>query len=150
MTKKREPYGERPHTWITGPDEYKHSMYVPWMRMKAQAAFRGEEWNLPFEDFFNAWNGKWENRGRNSDSLCMTRIDYDGIWSKDNIIIITRKEHCSKQKEYKTRMGIYKYLQPKEYKKRGRPCKPVDPNAPVKKKRVYVKKGEIIYKKMRK
>jgi len=147
---KREKYGKRPHTWNSGPDEYKHSMYVPWMKMKAQANFRNEPWDLSFEEFFTAWNGQWEKRGRASEALCMTRIDYEGDWNANNIVIITRKEHCQKQSEFKTRLGLFKYQQPKPpLKKRGRKPKPVDPNAPVKVKRPYVKKGEIVYKKMK-
>jgi hypothetical protein len=110
---------KRPHVWLIGPDEYKHKMYQPWLCAKAQANFREEEWNLPFEDYFAAWDGLWEQRGRDSDNLCMTRIEYDGAWEKSNIEIITRKEHCSKQKEYKSRHG-YSAL---GYKKPGRKAK---------------------------
>lgn len=95
----------RPHVWIVGPDAYKHQMYQPWLVAKAQANFRDEEWALPFEDYYEAWNGLWDQRGRLSDDLCMTRIDYEGAWEKSNIEIITRKQHCSKQKEYKARHG---------------------------------------------
>ena len=111
VPKTRGAYGPRPETWITGPDEYKHSMYTPWQRMKAQAAFREEPWDLSFEDFYNAWKDCWHKRGRGPDDLCMTRIDYDGVWDKDNIEIIDRTQHCQKQKEFKSRMrdiGIHK------------------------------------------
>lgn len=121
----------RPHVWICGPDEYKHQMYQPWLMAKAQANFRDEEWELAFEDYFTAWDGLWERRGRLSDELCMTRIDYDGAWTKSNIEIITRKEHCGKQKEYKSRMrGDVIYEKPtRKLKKQAQ---------------------EIVYKKMRK
>lgn len=105
----------RPHVWLCGPDEYKHQMYQPWLMAKAQANFRKEEWDLSFEDYFAAWDGLWEQRGRLSDELCMTRIEYNGAWTKDNIEIITRKEHCGKQKQYKARHG-YSVL---GYKKPG-------------------------------
>jgi hypothetical protein len=106
----------RPHVWLCGPDQNRHQMYQPWLVAKAQANFRGEEWLLPFEDYFNAWNGLWEQRGRLSNDLCMTRTDYDGPWHKDNIEIVTRKEHLGKQREYKARWG-YDIL---GYKKPGR------------------------------
>jgi len=144
MTKKREKYGERPHTWLTGPDEYKHNMYVPWMKMKAQANFRGEEWDLDFEDYYNAWHGKWDQRGRSSEQLCMTRKAYDEAWSKDNIEIITRKEHCSKQKQWKYNFDAGQF---EPNKKGGRPRrKPAEDAAP---KRTYNKNKEIVYKKMK-
>ena len=102
-SRKRKPgvrFGkgvERPHVWICGEDPYKHQMYLPWLKAKAQADFRGEEWLLTFEDYFTVWNGKWEERGRDSDQLCMTRIDWTGAWSIDNVYTCTRKEHCGRQ-----------------------------------------------------
>lgn len=91
----------RPHVWRTGLDPLKHEMYHPWQLASAQARFRGEEFNLLFEDYYQAWLGLWDQKGRSSENLCMTRIDYNDAWSKDNIEIITRKQHCSKQREYK-------------------------------------------------
>jgi hypothetical protein len=122
----------RPHVWKCGPDEYKHQMYTPWMMARAQANFRKEEWNLSFEEYFDAWDNLWDQRGRLSEQLCMTRIDYFGAWEKNNIEIITRKEHCSKQREFKALLG-YDRL---GYKKPGR--KRVSPTE------------DIVYTKMRK
>jgi hypothetical protein len=96
---------KRPHVWYTGPDEYKHSMYQPWLMAKAQAAYRGEEWTLDFEDYYNAWNGLWDQRGRTTDGLCMTRKDYSDAWTKDNIEIITRKEHFQRQRQKRADAG---------------------------------------------
>ena len=89
--------GPRPHTWLVGPDEYKHQMYTPWMKAKAQANFRGEPWDLEFEDYYTMWNGLWDQRGRLRDNLCMTRIDWDGAWTRDNVELVTRKQHCQRQ-----------------------------------------------------
>ena len=89
--------GPRPHTWLVGPDEYRHQMYVPWMKAKAQADFRGEPWAFSFEDYYNMWNGSWHLRGRHSDDLCMTRRDWDGAWCGDNVELVTRKQHCQRQ-----------------------------------------------------
>jgi hypothetical protein len=89
--------GPRPQVWRCGPDEYKHNMYVPWMKAKAQADFRGEPWAFEFEDYYDLWNGSWHLRGRHSDNLCMTRIDWDGVWSRDNVHLTTRREHCQRQ-----------------------------------------------------
>lgn len=96
----------RPHVWIVGEDVYKHSMYMPWQRAKAQANFRDEEWDLPFEDYYNIWNGLWEQRGRGADDLCITRINWEGSWTKDNIEIITRRIHCQRQAQYRKAKGI--------------------------------------------
>jgi hypothetical protein len=100
--------GPRPHVWIVGPDEYKHQMYTPWQKMKAQANFRGEEFDLDFEPFYNMWNGYWHQRGRKGDDLVMTRIDWEKAWHKDNIVLITRTEQCQRQGMYKRmKKGIF-------------------------------------------
>ena len=87
----------RPHTWICGPDEYKHSMYQPWLLSKAQANFRGEEFSLTFEDYYKLWKDHWPERGRKADNYCMTRRDWEGPWNKKNTILTIRKDHLAQQ-----------------------------------------------------
>ena len=88
------PKGPRPHIWKTGPyDEVRHKMFTPWMVGKAQANFRGEEWNLSFEEYYQMWKDDWHNRGRKGDNVCMTRLDDEGPWDVDNAVIMCRKEH---------------------------------------------------------
>jgi hypothetical protein len=94
---KKRKGGPRPHTWITGPDEEKHDMYHPWQLVKAQAKFRGEDFNLTFEDFYELWEGYWKFRGRDPEDLCMTRKDSSQAWSRANCSIITRREHLQNQ-----------------------------------------------------
>ena len=88
---------KRPHVWISGPDEYRHQMYHPWMLAKAQANFRKEEYELTFDEYFEFWDGKWHLRGRGIDDLCMSRINPDKPWKKSNVHIITRQEHLTTQ-----------------------------------------------------
>jgi hypothetical protein len=113
---------ERPHVWIIGADHYKHQMYHPWQAARAQANYRGEHWDLSFEEYYQAWNGLWDQRGRDTDDLCMTRIDYEAPWTQTNITIITRREHCQKQKAYQHAMGYFR-----NYKRRGPDTKPRKP-----------------------
>lgn len=117
---KREPQFykgvARPHTWISGPDQFRHEMYMPWLRAKAQANFRKEGWTLTFEEFFELWKNDWDNRGRQPENVCMTRIDKDMPWSNDNVIIVTRLDHLREQN--KGRVGK---------KKGGRPSRPAKP-----------------------
>lgn len=82
----------RPHIWISGPDEFKHSMYTPWLRSKAQAKFRKEEWNLTFDQFYDIWKNHWTRRGRSPSDLSMMRIDPKHPWASNNIIILPRNE----------------------------------------------------------
>jgi len=112
--------GPRPHVWICGPDEYKHQMYIPFLKAKAQAKFREEPWELEFEDYFTIWNGYWADRGRDRDSLCMTRKDWSDSWSKDNIILVTRLEHCQRQAANSRRVWAAKGL-PRKYKSKHNP-----------------------------
>jgi len=89
-----KPYlhGPKPHRWICGPDPELHKMYDPHLKAKAQAMYRGEEWTLTFEEFAAMWGDDWKFRGRDGEDLCMTRIDVEKAWSKDNCEIVTRQE----------------------------------------------------------
>jgi hypothetical protein len=88
---------ERPHVWLCGPDKFKHDMYTPWMKAKAQANFRQEGWEMTFEEFYDIWKDHWHLRGRQAEDYCMTRIDSKLPWAKENIVIITRQEHLEQQ-----------------------------------------------------
>jgi len=111
---------ERPHVWKCGPDPYKHSMYNPFLKVRAQARYRGEEFELEFEDFFTLWDGYWDQRGRSGDNLVMTRIDWEKAWTKKNITLITRTEQCQKQGMYKRALGGYKRHRGMDIQKRTR------------------------------
>ena len=95
--KTRGSKGIRPHTWKTGPDPLRHDMYHPWQLAKAQAKFRGEEFTLTFEQYYEVWKDDWHNRGRKPEDLCMTRIDWEGAWEWGNVEIIRRKDHFIRQ-----------------------------------------------------
>ena len=103
--------GPRPHVWRCGPDAYKHSMYMPWQRSKAQANFRGEEWLLSFEEYYDLWKELWPQRGRGSDDYCQSRHDPDGPWDTKNTVIITRKEHLVNQTSLRSQ-GKLKHKRP--------------------------------------
>ena len=85
--------GPRPQTWITGTDPLTHEQYTAWLKHRAQAHFRNEEYSLTFEDWSWFWNqdDRWSRRGRSGTSLCLTRIDHSEPWSRSNCLIITRQ-----------------------------------------------------------
>lgn len=97
----------RPHCWLVGPDEKKHKMYHPWQMSKAQATFRNEGWELSFDEYYELWKDDWDNRGRKSENMCMTRLDPDMPWAVGNVQVIKRVDHLRNQnaikasKEYK-------------------------------------------------
>lgn len=88
-----------PEKWKMGPDVDTNEMYYAWMKRKAQAKFRHEEWELKWEDFYELWKDNWHQRGRLPDDLCMTRDDIEKPWSKENTILINRRRHLQRQKE---------------------------------------------------
>lgn len=84
--------GPRPHVWkVQG--EVAHAQYCCWLKMKAQADFRGEPWELSFEDYQRAWQGHWHLKGRGILAYCLTREDPDLGWHLDNVVCIPRQEH---------------------------------------------------------
>jgi hypothetical protein len=101
-----ERWPSRPHTWLSGPDEFRHSLYIPWLKAKAQASFRKEEWTLTFEEWFDLWKDCWHKRGRGAEDLCMTRADFDGVWSRENTVIRIRREHLKIQGEMRSNLGL--------------------------------------------
>ena len=81
-----------PERWIH-PDPFDHERYMPFLKARAQSRFRGHEWTLTFEEFCTVWTREaWARRGRDPQSLGMSRIDYDKGWSLDNVTLRTRRE----------------------------------------------------------
>lgn len=91
--------GPRPRVWKSGPDPVRHQQYIAWARAKAQAAFRNERWELSFDDWVRIWDGRWHQRGRTKDTVCLSRRDYDEAWSVKNCEVITRRQHNLRQKD---------------------------------------------------
>ena len=89
-----------PKRWITGPDPTIHHMYVNYGWIRTSARLRGETWDLPFETFKEMWLPLWHQRGREATSLCMARKDMEGPWTRDNLEIITRREHGRRIREH--------------------------------------------------
>lgn len=84
----------RPHTWIIGPDPVEHDYYNKWLQQRNQAQWRGEDWQLPFEDWRRIWGTDIVNRGRLKGQLSMIRRDYRQPWTPDNVILVTREEQA--------------------------------------------------------
>lgn len=108
---KGKPRGPEPHRWLSGPDPLRHTQYIAWLRAKAQANFRGEQWLLSFEDFEQIWNqdGSWHQRGRAAEDLLMTRLDASQAWSKENCYLEERRRHLqrhAKKQRGKTKKTI--------------------------------------------
>lgn len=109
----RHPYPKgilRPNAWVY-KDPFDHARHKPFLRARAQANFRAEEWLLTFEDWCSFWSTEdlWACRGRGRHDLCLSRIDFDGAWAVNNCEIVERIHQLNKQKsrnigkKYKTR-----------------------------------------------
>jgi hypothetical protein len=95
-----------PSKWITGPDIEVRKKYYAWLKHRSQAQYRHEEYGLTWEDWQTLWPEElWDKRGRTIESLCLTRLDYEGAWTMDNIAICSRQEHFRIKKEYNRRDG---------------------------------------------
>ena len=142
---KRGNYPPRPHSWKSGPDEFRHSLYVPWLKAKAQANFRKEEWTLTFDEWFDLWKDDWHKRGRKADNICMTRLDYDKPWSADNTVLMSRREQLVLQGE--NRRGLSWTKTPSTKPKKIKEPKAKKEPAPPKPKKLSFKSsiGEQIY-----
>lgn len=93
-----------PSKWLSGPDPVRHDKYYAYLKHRAQAKFRGETYNLTFDEFANVWEDElWFERGRSADSMCLSRIDFEGPWETSNIEVMSRGEHLKKKRrrEYK-------------------------------------------------
>ena len=125
--------GPRPHTWKVQGD-IPHQQHIAWHRMRAQAIYRGEDWQLSFEDFQQLWDPYWLQRGRGADQYCMTRLDPSACWHPKNVEVIRRIDHL-RQHTTRQRNGFYASLksngekdeedlrtQTKEHKSMGGDC----------------------------
>lgn len=95
--------GPRPQRWVTGPDPELHRRYRHFQQQRNQANFRGEPWDITFEQWCELWGDLWHSRGRERGSMCMTRRDWYGGWTLDNVVVITREEHARQQRDHQVR-----------------------------------------------
>jgi hypothetical protein len=100
----------RPDRWRHS-DPFEHIRYIPFLRARAQATFRQEEFLLTFEDWCYFWSTEelWHRRGRASTALTLMRCDPLKPWSRDNcclmeryyqILIANRRKHNLPYEEY--------------------------------------------------
>ncbi len=94
--------GIRPHIWKIGSDPVDHKLYVDAQRAKAQAKYRKEGWEITEQEYIKLWRKDdfYKKKGRSLDSLCLTRIDFEGDWTLDNVEIISREAHYKRCSTY--------------------------------------------------
>lgn len=95
--------GLYPDIWKSGPDPVDHRLYTDCQRARAQAKYRGEDWQITEEQYVALWrtNDNYLNKGRHKDAVCLTRIDPDSAWTIDNVEIIPRIVHFRGVNDFK-------------------------------------------------
>lgn len=97
------PGRPRPRAWVY-KDAFDHERHTPYHKMRAQANFRGEPWELTFADFCDFWTrDRWPCRGRASTDLCLIRVDVEYPWSRSNCCIVERS--CQLNIKTRRRLG---------------------------------------------
>jgi hypothetical protein len=81
-----------PNHWKTGTDPIRRSKYYAYLKHKAQAKYRREDYELTWEEWEEFWEKDWDNRGRSLTSSILIRIDNTQSWSKSNCTITIRQE----------------------------------------------------------
>jgi hypothetical protein len=90
------------NSWSTGPDPITHDKYYAWLKHRSQARYRGEDYELTWEDWQTLWtNELWSQRGKSNESVCLARKDFTEGWDPANVEIIPRIDQIRRQKEYK-------------------------------------------------
>jgi hypothetical protein len=82
------------------PTEEARAKHRAWLVMCCQARFRGEPCDLTEAEFFAIWEPYWAQRGRGRDQMTMTRCDSELPWTRDNVEIITRRDHLVREKNF--------------------------------------------------
>lgn len=70
---------------------------LSYCRMRAQAKYRGEAWDLTWDEYKEIWDGKWHLRGTTKESYVLTKIDQELAWTVDNVEICPRLEQWRRQ-----------------------------------------------------
>jgi hypothetical protein len=80
-----------PEKYVTGPDPLRRKKYYAWLKHRAQAHYRLEEYLLEWPHWELIWSDEdFVKRGRGADSLCLMLVDREAAWSHDNVEVVTR------------------------------------------------------------
>ena len=80
----------RPFTYATAIKQQQHLAYL---KMRAQAKLRGEQFDITIDEFMRVWpDDLWLKRGRASDQYSMTRMDPNKPWTVKNVLIMCRAD----------------------------------------------------------
>ena len=98
--------GPRPHTWKYGPDPSRKRLHLAFMRGKAQANFRQEQWDFDFYDFEKRWGGRHHETGIGATDIVMVRIDPADSWNINNTKLMPRGANQGRMHGLKKKQGL--------------------------------------------
>ena len=102
VPKLKERRRQQPESWKSGPDPLKHEKYYAWLKHRSQARYRGEPYDITWEDWEQLWSDEdFLQRGRSRDSLCLGRRNLKQSWSLENCYVGTRAEHLKRSSEFR-------------------------------------------------
>jgi len=85
-----------PESWQTGPCRIAHDKHYGYLKHKAQANYRNEEYTLTLEEWQTMWSDEdWFARGRRADNMCMQQITPGEGWHLSNVEVVSRRKHFS-------------------------------------------------------
>lgn len=111
--------GQRPHIWLVGPDPVLRGKYLVWLQQRNQAQWRDEVWTLSFPDWVDKWGDLYDQRGRERGCYCMTRIDREQPWTRENTHVISRHDHAQIQNQ-RMREGVRSDARERAIERRNR------------------------------
>lgn len=83
-------------------DPFERERYYAFTKHRAQANFRNEPYELTHEDWCELWPQElFLQRGRGGLDLCLSRQCTACAWSKDNVRVVTRREHLKRNGEFR-------------------------------------------------
>ena len=95
LTTKSYGPGRRsdPSKWITGDDPLTRDKYYAWLKHRAQAKHRKEDYSLTWEDWQTLWSDQdFLNRGRGMDNMCLFQITPGEGWHLNNTTVEIREK----------------------------------------------------------
>lgn len=78
--------------WKSGTDLLDHEKYYAWLKHRAQARYRKEDYSLTWEQWWTLWpNELWNRRGRGADCVRLKMINKSLGWHISNVEVVPRK-----------------------------------------------------------
>ena len=91
-----------PNKWKWGPAKDLRDKNTAFLKMRCQATYRNEVFNLTFQDFDKIWDdNSWAKKGPKGWNLIMSRIDPFKSWNKNNVHILSRTENLLRLNQLK-------------------------------------------------